>query len=196
MFEGTGHAVHTQFDAGMPRQLEIFELCGDKPLGAASDRFWTGGDSSLRGKRQYRRAPVLSEFILEIARNPTQPERLYTWHAKGRCVCIRDYLVRDFRSQGTIWVDVLGTERYNIDTVDQRIALNQSIFLEIIEQVKYCPMDGEEPFRPDIELLRDSDIGCDDYVLQCMEDCWTENPEYRPDFITIRSRLKRMKDGK
>ncbi|EFA10586.2 receptor-type guanylate cyclase Gyc76C isoform X1 [Tribolium castaneum] len=67
---------------------------------------------------------------------------------------------------------------------------------EIIELVKREPIDGEESFRPDIDLLLDCEIGCDDYVLQCMKDCWAENPEARPDFAAIRSRLKRMKDGK
>ena len=28
-----------------------------------------------------------------------------------------------------------------------------------------------------------------------MVDCWSENPEQRPDFSTIRNRLKRLKQG-
>ncbi|XP_018562246.1 receptor-type guanylate cyclase Gyc76C isoform X2 [Anoplophora glabripennis] len=67
---------------------------------------------------------------------------------------------------------------------------------DIIELVKKIPLDGEEPFRPDIDVLLDSELGCDEYVLQCMKDCWAENPDLRPDFASIRSRLKRMKDGK
>ncbi|KAJ8964719.1 hypothetical protein NQ314_004684, partial [Rhamnusium bicolor] len=62
---------------------------------------------------------------------------------------------------------------------------------DIIELVKSVPLDGEEPFRPDIDVLLDSEIGCDDYVLQCMKDCWAENPDVRPDFPIIRSRLKK-----
>jgi len=50
-------------------------------------------------------------------------------------------------------------------------------------------------FRPDLEMLRDSEAGCPDYVSSCIEDCWAEDPEQRPDFPTIRSRLKKMKDG-
>lgn len=69
-------------------------------------------------------------------------------------------------------------------------------FPGIIDLVKSIPMDGEEPFRPDLELLLDSENGCNDYILQCMKDCWAENPEMRPDFPTIRTRLKKMKDGK
>ncbi|VEN37483.1 unnamed protein product [Callosobruchus maculatus] len=66
---------------------------------------------------------------------------------------------------------------------------------DIVELVKRIPVD-EPPFRPNIDALLDAEIGCDDYVLQCMKDCWAENPEARPDFATVRSRLKKMKDGK
>ncbi|KAK4875863.1 hypothetical protein RN001_012285 [Aquatica leii] len=66
---------------------------------------------------------------------------------------------------------------------------------EIIDMVKRFPMEGEEPFRPDIDLLYDSEVNSD-YVIQCMKDCWSENPDLRPDFSTIRRRLKKMKEGK
>ncbi|XP_074026495.1 receptor-type guanylate cyclase Gyc76C isoform X3 [Leptinotarsa decemlineata] len=66
---------------------------------------------------------------------------------------------------------------------------------EIIELIKKEPFD-EEPFRPDLEILNDSELGCDEYILQCIKDCWSENPDNRPDFSVIRTRLKRMKDGK
>lgn len=36
----------------------------------------------------------------------------------------------------------------------------------------------------------------EDYIIQCVTDCWDEFPENRPDFATIRGRLKKMKDGK
>ncbi|XP_072387454.1 receptor-type guanylate cyclase Gyc76C-like isoform X1 [Diabrotica undecimpunctata] len=65
---------------------------------------------------------------------------------------------------------------------------------EIVDMVKIP--NGEEPFRPDVQALYDSELGCDDYVIQCMKDCWAENLDDRPDFATIRTRLKRMKDGK
>ncbi|CAH1099339.1 unnamed protein product [Psylliodes chrysocephalus] len=65
---------------------------------------------------------------------------------------------------------------------------------DIIENVKKEAQ--YDPFRPDIDALYDSELGCDEYVLQCMKDCWSENPDDRPDFVTVRTRLKRMKDGK
>ncbi|KAI5717017.1 hypothetical protein M8J76_016182 [Diaphorina citri] len=65
---------------------------------------------------------------------------------------------------------------------------------EIVNMVRQHPgEDCEEPFRPNLELLRDS---CEPFVLACMRDCWAEAPESRPDFPTIRARLKHMKDGK
>ncbi|KAF5306158.1 hypothetical protein FQR65_LT07434 [Abscondita terminalis] len=72
---------------------------------------------------------------------------------------------------------------------------------EIIEMVKRYPMEGEEPFRPDVDLLYESEafnseVIDSDYVIQCMKDCWSENPDLRPDFSTIRRRLKNMKEGR
>lgn len=56
---------------------------------------------------------------------------------------------------------------------------------EIIEMVKRIPLDTEEPFRPDLECITEMD-NCPDYVLNCIEDCWNENPDLRPDFATVR----------
>lgn len=68
---------------------------------------------------------------------------------------------------------------------------------EIIERVKRPLLNGEEPFRPDLMLLVEQNTACcEDYVLNCIRDCWAENPENRPDFASIRTRLKKMKDGK
>ncbi|KRT81180.1 Adenylate and Guanylate cyclase, partial [Oryctes borbonicus] len=67
---------------------------------------------------------------------------------------------------------------------------------DIIELVKRDPSDGEPPFRPELELLLNSENGCEEYVMQCIKDCWAEDPDARPDFRSIRSRLKKMKEGK
>ncbi|XP_045475600.1 receptor-type guanylate cyclase Gyc76C-like isoform X2 [Harmonia axyridis] len=67
---------------------------------------------------------------------------------------------------------------------------------EIINLVKSIPAEGEEPFRPNTDLLLDTEVGCEEDVLQCMRDCWAESPELRPDFAAIRTRLKKLKDGK
>ena len=61
---------------------------------------------------------------------------------------------------------------------------------EIVQMVKDGPFNGGEPFRPDTELG-----GCHDYVLNTMKECWSEVPELRPDFRTIRTKLKKFKRG-
>lgn len=56
---------------------------------------------------------------------------------------------------------------------------------EIVELVRRVPDTPEEAFRPDIECIMDSG-NCPDYVVNCIKEAWDENPEVRPDFITIR----------
>ncbi|KFB47431.1 AGAP012163-PA-like protein [Anopheles sinensis] len=66
---------------------------------------------------------------------------------------------------------------------------------EIIERVKTPPEPGKEPFRPDIESVIDNE-DVSDYVITCIRECWDENADLRPDFPSIRNRLKRMRGGK
>lgn len=66
---------------------------------------------------------------------------------------------------------------------------------EIVNSVRHIPSPGQEPFRPSLELLQDADVECPEYILSCMQDCWADNPDVRPDFAAIRSRLKKMKEG-
>ncbi|XP_060811458.1 receptor-type guanylate cyclase Gyc76C-like [Bombus pascuorum] len=66
---------------------------------------------------------------------------------------------------------------------------------EIIDRVKRFPEDGEPPFRPNIEILSESEADCTDYIVSTITDCWAESPELRPDFKMIRTRLKKMKAG-
>jgi len=46
-------------------------------------------------------------------------------------------------------------------------------------------------FRPDIKL-----VNCPQYIVDTMRDCWSEQPECRPDLPTIKRRLERMRQGK
>ncbi|KAJ8725569.1 hypothetical protein PYW08_003752 [Mythimna loreyi] len=64
---------------------------------------------------------------------------------------------------------------------------------DIVERLKRPKLDGEGLFRPDTDAL---DPAPEDYVVACMKDCWAEDPNLRPDFPIIRSRLKKMKSGK
>lgn len=66
---------------------------------------------------------------------------------------------------------------------------------QIIDLVKEIPCDEKPPFRPDIDSLLDME-NVTDYVISCIQECWHENPEMRPDFPTIRTRLKKMRGGR
>ncbi|XP_032674981.1 receptor-type guanylate cyclase Gyc76C-like [Odontomachus brunneus] len=72
---------------------------------------------------------------------------------------------------------------------------------DIIERVKnYNPKEREEdkkklPFRPDIDVLTKSKADCAEYVVNTITDCWDEDPNVRPDFKVIRTRLMAMKAG-
>ena len=62
------------------------------------------------------------------------------------------------------------------------------MFLEKVERVQR----GESPpFRPSLDLIPSKEGN--DYVKKCLEDCWNEDPEKRPDFKQIRDQLKPMK---
>lgn len=66
---------------------------------------------------------------------------------------------------------------------------------QIIDFVREIPTEDKPAFRPDLECLLDLE-NVADYVISCIQDCWHENPESRPDFPTIRTRLKKMRGGK
>ncbi|KAK2576982.1 hypothetical protein KPH14_011945 [Odynerus spinipes] len=66
---------------------------------------------------------------------------------------------------------------------------------EIIDRVKRFPEDGEPPFRPNTDILSESEADCAEYIVSTITDCWAESPELRPDFKAIRTRLKKMKAG-
>ncbi|XP_022181653.1 guanylate cyclase 32E isoform X1 [Myzus persicae] len=62
---------------------------------------------------------------------------------------------------------------------------------DILRKIIYYPQDGSNPFRPPLELLENNF----DFVRDCLEDCWAENPDDRPDFKTIRVKLRPMRKG-
>lgn len=53
------------------------------------------------------------------------------------------------------------------------------------------PNDYGVIFRPSLEQIS----SCPSYVIKCMEDCWHEDPEARPDFRFINIKLKDMQTG-
>ncbi|XP_022091376.1 guanylate cyclase 32E-like [Acanthaster planci] len=61
---------------------------------------------------------------------------------------------------------------------------------EIIDKVTY-PLDPTMPFRPNVMEVED----CHECLLTTMQECWQEVPDQRPDFKTIRVKLKPLHSG-
>lgn len=57
---------------------------------------------------------------------------------------------------------------------------------DIVDLVKRIPKKPEEAFRPDLNLLKDESYIAADYIIDTIKDCWSEEPESRPDFHSIR----------
>ncbi|XP_011308838.1 guanylate cyclase 32E isoform X2 [Fopius arisanus] len=53
------------------------------------------------------------------------------------------------------------------------------------------PIPSLPPLRPPLEHLEN----CFDFVRDCLEECWSEEPELRPDFKTIRNKLRQLRKG-
>ncbi|XP_070503442.1 speract receptor [Chironomus tepperi] len=53
------------------------------------------------------------------------------------------------------------------------------------------PVDITNPFRPSLQPLETSF----DCVRECIRECWAENAESRPDFKTIRTKLRALRKG-
>jgi len=50
--------------------------------------------------------------------------------------------------------------------------------------------DDVSPYRPDLTLAK-----CEESVSRCIQDCWQDDPEMRPDFKYCRILLKSMQKG-
>ncbi|KAJ8947977.1 hypothetical protein NQ318_021078 [Aromia moschata] len=61
---------------------------------------------------------------------------------------------------------------------------------EILNKIIYCP-NAASAFRPPLESLENSF----DFVRECLKECWAENPEERPDFKSIRAKLRPLRKG-
>lgn len=61
---------------------------------------------------------------------------------------------------------------------------------EIVDRVKN-PVDLTNPFRPNVNDLEE----CPDCVFHVMQECWSENPDQRPEFKALRNKLKPLQKG-
>ena len=61
---------------------------------------------------------------------------------------------------------------------------------QILSRVVAGGGDSRPPLRPQLDQLEN----CMDFVKETMRLCWAENPELRPDFKLIRSKLRPLRD--
>ncbi|XP_026479460.1 guanylate cyclase 32E-like [Ctenocephalides felis] len=79
---------------------------------------------------------------------------------------------------------------YEIHTRKGPYGENNMSFDETIYRLINSSQNGE-PYRPPLEPLENSF----DCVRECLMECWNENPELRPDFKTIRTKLRPLRKG-
>jgi len=67
---------------------------------------------------------------------------------------------------------------------------------QVIDLVK--DPKGPKVTRPDMKVLSDPSLPVEvpDYVKELIQNCWNECPEKRPDFSQIRTRLKKLNQGR
>ena len=59
-----------------------------------------------------------------------------------------------------------------------------------MKKVKFGGDISVTPYRPELTAFK-----CEESVRSCIQDCWHEDPEVRPDFKYCRVRLKSMQKG-
>uniref|UniRef100_T1KEQ4 Guanylate cyclase n=2 Tax=Tetranychus urticae TaxID=32264 RepID=T1KEQ4_TETUR len=106
-------------------------------------------------------------------------------------------LLREPQVKGTQKADV-----YAFAIILHEIIVREGPFNLNSEENKFTPSDiiakltqqptgpDDLPFRPNLVILQ-----CQEYIINTMKDCWSEYPDLRPDFRTIRTRLKKMRVG-
>uniref|UniRef100_A0A146MC20 Guanylate cyclase n=1 Tax=Lygus hesperus TaxID=30085 RepID=A0A146MC20_LYGHE len=146
-------------------------------MGPSDLGLWTPRHQTLPRERKHWRASVLQKYIFCLLW--TAPE-----------------LLRSKQTRGTQKGDV-----YSFAIIFHELLSRRGPFCgleepkEIIEMVKKLPKEEEEPFRPNLEAVSDSECASE-AVLSVMVEAWDENPDIRPDFRSIRNRLKGMREGK
>lgn len=63
----------------------------------------------------------------------------------------------------------------------------------ILDRVAHPEAHGNQIFRPNLKQVDYKNYG--QYVVKCIDDCWHEDPDFRPDFRFVNIRLKEMQSG-
>ncbi|KAG5673369.1 hypothetical protein PVAND_003425 [Polypedilum vanderplanki] len=79
---------------------------------------------------------------------------------------------------------------YEIHTRNGPFGEIDCTYLDCLKRLT-VPLDITNPFRPSLQPLETSF----DCVRECIRECWCENPEARPDFKSIRAKLRPLRKG-
>ncbi|XP_011493860.1 PREDICTED: guanylate cyclase 32E [Ceratosolen solmsi marchali] len=95
---------------------------------------------------------------------------------------LRDFQKSDVYSFGIVLYELQGRHGpYGITDLSAPDILKKIISIE----------EGAPLFRPPLDQLEN----CFDFVRDCLVECWSENPELRPDFKVIRGKLRPLRKG-
>ena len=75
---------------------------------------------------------------------------------------------------------------------DQQSVIRAVYFTDVVEMVA---KSGDNPYRPEIPKSADA-AEINPSTVDLMKECWNEDPDQRPDFSKIISKLKAINKGK
>ena len=75
---------------------------------------------------------------------------------------------------------------------DQQNVIRAVYFTDVVEMVA---KSGDNPYRPEIPKSADA-AEINPSTVDLMKECWNEDPDQRPDFSKIISKLKAINKGK
>ncbi|OTF83669.1 hypothetical protein BLA29_000274 [Euroglyphus maynei] len=117
-------------------------------------------------------------YAMESAGIVEKFKRLTTWVTKRRCLFVSCLLRMIFAL--ILYEIILRKNPY------EEINMSNN---EILHRIINPKLYGEV-FRPRLKKLK-----CSAYIIKCIEECWKEEPEERPDFRFINIRLREMQAG-
>ncbi|KAH0808525.1 hypothetical protein GEV33_014265 [Tenebrio molitor] len=104
---------------------------------------------------------------------------------------LQDSFISNNQPSGTQKGDVysFGIILYELHSRHGPFGTTELSYTEILTKIIHNT--GLQPFRPPLEALENSF----DFVRDCLKECWAENPDDRPDFKSIRAKLRPLRKG-
>ncbi|KAJ9587021.1 hypothetical protein L9F63_019386, partial [Diploptera punctata] len=155
----------------------------------------------VHGNLKMSNCLVDSRWVVKVADFGLQEFKREDFHTMSRCVgllyCAPE-LLRISQLDSTVMVK--GTQKadiYSFGIILYELHARHGPFgepelsaSEILHHV-INTQPGQPPFRPQLELLENSF----NFVRDCAVECWAEIPEERPDFKTVRTKLRPLRKG-